>query len=577
MRKLLLVLAVFCCAFQLLAWKTLRIENDPKAKGLDFQLEYPDDWEKTPGKRPNIVVNISKLPAFFTVQVLKTGEDFSSQINPAKWPGEISKEEARPLYPDTDTFIEAKRTLLEGEPALVVEFKRVMERAGLRYCTRFKYLGIFYRDYSLRMTAGTIGRTEEEAEENFHKNSATFEYMFNSLVLSSKWKQQPPESSSEQPDIYRDFNKEKIQSFSSLGNNRSRMIARAQLGIAPAEYLKQIHDSPDYDEYGNYTGPDRVAVSRSELRKKLDPDGRIARQIRATEIPEVPPEKPVDPVGVCIAIFMGCCIIACVAIASILDSKVNVAKLKSPCPKCSARKPEPVQENLEPAAPGNISITCPKCKTGYEVSGDLTGCRVECFECHCKFYAYPDYLLDENRARVQKVPEIHWEQGVLLNGEAIGGTEPPTVAAPAYKPEAPPAVPMERQFEEAFTRTMNDTGIFAAAEPGRTEKQEPESKQPAPVAKGKSIRFKTRTDFFAYALFGGNLLFDILTYRGNPLYMVAYILPSTIVFLCLVGGPWAIYNLGKVENRKIRCIIANLIFCVAVLWLWAKVSVYLGR
>lgn len=287
--------------------------------------------------------------------------------------------------------------------------------------------------------------------------------------------------------------------------------------------------------------------------------------------------KPVDPVGVCIAIFMGCCIIACVAIASILDSKANAAKLKSPCPKCSARKPEPVQEDLAPAAPGNISITCPKCQTGYEVSGDLTGCRVECFECHCKFYAYPDYLLYENRARVQKVPKIHWEQGVLLNGEAIGGTEPPTVAAPAYKPEAPPAVPMERQFEEAFTRTMNDTGIFAAAEPGRTEKREPESKQPAPVAKEKSIRFKTRTDFFAYALFGGNLLFDILTYRGNPLYMVAYILPSTIVFLCLVGGPWAIYNLGKVENRKIRCIIVNLIFCVAVLWLWAKVSVYLGR
>ena len=281
MRKLLLVLAVFCCAFQLLAWKTLRIENDPKAKGLDFQLEYPDDWEKTPGKRPNIVVNISKLPAFFNVQVLKTGEDFSSQINPAKWPGEISKEEARPLYPDTDTFIEAKRTLLEGEPALVVEFKRVMERAGLRYCTRFKYLGIFYRDYSLRMTAGTIGRTEEEAEENFRKNSATFEYMFNSLILSSKWKQQPPESSSEQPDIYRDFDKEKVQSFSSLGDNRSRMLMRAQLGIAPAEYLKQIHDSPDYDEYGNYTGPDGVWVREDEMRNALDPDGRIARQIQA--------------------------------------------------------------------------------------------------------------------------------------------------------------------------------------------------------------------------------------------------------------------------------------------------------
>ena len=368
--------------------------------------------------------------------------------------------------------------------------------------------------------------------------------------------------------------------YALADDNRSRMRMRAQLGIAPAEYIKQIHDSPDYDQYGNYTGPDRVAVSRSELRKKLDPDGRIARQIQATEIQsETPPEEPVDPVGVCIAILMGCCIIACVAIASILDSKfkASAAKFKSPCPKCSARKPEPVQENLAPVTPGNISITCPKCKTGYEVSGDLTGCRVECFECHCKFYAYPDYLLYENRARVQKVPEIHWEQGVLLNGEAIGGTEPPTVAAPAYKPEAPPAVPMERQFEEAFTRTMNDTGIFAAAEPGRTEKREPESKQPAPVAKEKSIRFKTKTDFFAYALFGGNLLFDILTYRGNPLYMVAYILPSTIVFLCLVGGPWAIYNLGKVENRTIRCIIANFIFCVAVLWLWAKVSVYLGR
>lgn len=119
-----------------------------------------------------------------------------------------------------------------------------------------------------------------------------------------------------------------------------------------------------------------------------------------------------------------------------------------------------------------MKIECPKCQTGYEVSDDLAGCRVECFECHCKFYAYPDYLLDESRTRTQKAPEIHWEQGVLLNGEAIGGTEPPTVAAPAYKPEAPPAVPMERQFEEAFTRTMNDTGTFAVTEPGLTEKKD---------------------------------------------------------------------------------------------------------
>lgn len=105
-----------------------------------------------------------------------------------------------------------------------------------------------------------------------------------------------------------------------------------------------------------------------------------------------------------------------------------------------------------------MKIECPKCKTGYEVSDDLAGCRVECFECHCKFYAYPDYLLDKNRTRTLKIPEIHWEQGVLLNGEAIGSTKPPTVAASSYEPEVSPTVPMDRQFEEAFSRTMNDIG-----------------------------------------------------------------------------------------------------------------------
>lgn len=119
-----------------------------------------------------------------------------------------------------------------------------------------------------------------------------------------------------------------------------------------------------------------------------------------------------------------------------------------------------------------MKIKCPECETEYEVSDDLSGCRVECSECHCKFYAYPDYLLDENRARTLNVQEIHWEQGVLLNGESIGGTKPPAVAAPAYKPETPPVVPMERQFEEAFTRTMNDTGGLAAPAPQQNGKKD---------------------------------------------------------------------------------------------------------
>lgn len=79
----------------------------------------------------------------------------------------------------------------------------------------------------------------------------------------------------------------------SRDDNRSRMILRAQLGIAPKEYMRQIQNDPNYDTLGNYTGPDRVAVSRSELLKKLDPDGRIARQIQAPETVHftAPPEE----------------------------------------------------------------------------------------------------------------------------------------------------------------------------------------------------------------------------------------------------------------------------------------------
>ena len=494
MRKLLLVLAVFCCAFQLLAWKTLRIENDPKTKGLDFQLEYPAYWSCS--FTGNAVVKFkNSIPSLFVHVYVKKYETAC----------ETAYIDITGLAENVKNSLGIQGNLsssywqkLNGKKIFVFEF------CPYKYSDQYNKLRMYlyyFDEYLVYLMVYGIGKTENEAIKNLDNNVGLCDIIAGSLTGFRK---------------------------------QENVVKQEQKNT-------------------------KLITYQSSPRKKTSISDKIAGTILLTTL----------------------CFLISVGVREgtrIYKKKKNSSKASTtPCPKCSARKPEPVQENLAPAAPGNISITCPKCQTGYEVSGDLTGCRVECFECHCKFYAYPDYLLDENRARVQKVPKIHWEQGVLLNGEAIGGTEPPTVAAPAYKPEAPPAVPMERQFEEAFTRTMNDTGIFAAAEPGRTEKQEPESKQPAPVAKGKSIRFKTRTDFFAYALFGGNLLFDILTYRGNPLYMVAYILPSTIVFLCLVGGPWAIYNLGKVENRKIRCIIANLIFCVAVLWLWAKVSVYLGR
>ena len=84
-----------------------------------------------------------------------------------------------------------------------------------------------------------------------------------------------------QRDIYQDFNENAVLNYEPPADNYSRMRQRAQLGLAPSEYTRQIHDSPDYDEYGNYTGPDGVWVREDEMRNALDPDGRIARQIQA--------------------------------------------------------------------------------------------------------------------------------------------------------------------------------------------------------------------------------------------------------------------------------------------------------
>ena len=84
-----------------------------------------------------------------------------------------------------------------------------------------------------------------------------------------------------QRDIYQDFNENDVLNYQPPADNYSRMRQRAQLGLAPSEYTRQIHDSPDYDEYGNYTGPDGVWVREDEMRNALDPDGRIARQIQA--------------------------------------------------------------------------------------------------------------------------------------------------------------------------------------------------------------------------------------------------------------------------------------------------------
>jgi hypothetical protein len=110
-------------------------DKDPKAKGLRLRFDFPSSWKGVPGKRPNVLVQVTSSGGkglemcnlIIKHMELPAGQEFTS----ADIDDVFSNESLRQMIPSGATFLAGKRTTIDSLPGAMVAFSLPIDRAGI--------------------------------------------------------------------------------------------------------------------------------------------------------------------------------------------------------------------------------------------------------------------------------------------------------------------------------------------------------------------------------------------------------------------------------------------------------------
>lgn len=174
--------------------RTFRTENHSKAKGVDFQIEYPMSWTAKEGIRPNIIQNIKSDNGFGNNSIMLMIKD----IPLLKGRKMTSREKAlmfapsnvKNLVPDGAIFISAKPIVLDAQKGAMLVYDLTGERVDVKMRVRNVELVTTYGDKMIMVNC-MIGVTDEsiaKLDEEYKRLEPLFKSVANSFVIQSQYK-----------------------------------------------------------------------------------------------------------------------------------------------------------------------------------------------------------------------------------------------------------------------------------------------------------------------------------------------------------------------------------------------------
>ncbi len=176
--------------------KTFSSKGNPKAKGVNFTISYPQSWLASDAERPNIVQKFvsdgGRGLASMMILVNDLGLPPGTVLTVEDQREMFSESEMRSSVPPGATFLDGGLTQIEGIPAGSLDFFMVSERAGIRVASRTWCLN-FVGDNKFVQVQFSIGgaatASERELSAQMEQYKPLFKLMANSIVLPDKWKQ----------------------------------------------------------------------------------------------------------------------------------------------------------------------------------------------------------------------------------------------------------------------------------------------------------------------------------------------------------------------------------------------------
>ena len=178
-------------------WLQFSTEGHAKSKGLDVQVDYPENWVKSEAKGFSLHI----------VQVFKeksdNGDDTLAQcmimVSDAGFFGESSQwKEAiespeftyEDFLPENSKLLFAQKRTYDNEPGILLEYTTETDYKGVGILQHVMSHNVFYKNYgiSVQCTVGGPQYMEWDIKSKFKKLYDTFNDFGNSITINSKYK-----------------------------------------------------------------------------------------------------------------------------------------------------------------------------------------------------------------------------------------------------------------------------------------------------------------------------------------------------------------------------------------------------
>jgi hypothetical protein len=208
----LLIFIIFISSSQLFAQSTIEADlksfvggkkarfstaDHPKARGLDIQVDIPNNWKKKEGERPHIIQKFSSAGGDGIAKVAT----LSITPIPSQMKGFTDKEIADTLFdpklaaetlPENSKLVTASPTKYDGEPGILLYYVTQMSSVGANFASlvvshRFLHKRAtvdFTIAYSVLITSAQRSLTQQEGEAFL----GLAIQMGNSIILAQKYK-----------------------------------------------------------------------------------------------------------------------------------------------------------------------------------------------------------------------------------------------------------------------------------------------------------------------------------------------------------------------------------------------------
>ena len=172
---------------------TFRTKGHSKAKGVDFQIEYPRSWSSKEGKRPNVVKVFTSQNGRGLETILLMVKDIplpsGYKITEQELDSVFSTQGLKEMIPKGASFISAQPIVLDGNKGGMMVFDQTLQRLDVALPLRGLFFITIYANKMIFIQCMVTSKTENRSDlkQQFRRLEPLFRLVANSFVIQSQY------------------------------------------------------------------------------------------------------------------------------------------------------------------------------------------------------------------------------------------------------------------------------------------------------------------------------------------------------------------------------------------------------